>query len=508
MLCSVTPMMKQGKIRYQSRSAMCRNLLIILLICVLVTGIAATQTDRIDRNELKTELDALLRHDALHGAQVSLGFYSLEGNRAVYEHNSSRNMIPASVQKLFTTVAAIRRFGWDYRFRTRIGYRGKIKDSVLIGNLVIIADGDPSWAESIYPEGGHLVFEQWADALLAHGINRIKGKLIINTGKFAFQKRGDGWEKDDEPYGYAAPISPFSFNENAIGFDLVAPDTLGVPVNITTRHGYSYLTVENRLITTPANTTRNIKIRFTDDRHQRLIYGTMPMGTQRTVRASVGDPVDFGVSVLRNAFIRKGITLSGRYCEDRAKPNKVEMIHLFDYESVELVHIIRYLLKDSSNMISEMLLHQFGKGTKAGTGYIKQTLKEIGIDPGAMSVADGSGLSRKNQVGAWQIRQLLAWCHSQPWFEQFYNALAVNGIDGTMKNRLNDEDIRGRIHAKTGSLTGVNTIAGYVRAADDRQYVFVIMCRGYKSGSAVMNWQDDVCRLFIRYDDSLDESKK
>ncbi len=481
-----------------------RYLISIALVTMLFAGLNATAADWIGKDALKQELDALLRHETVHGAKISLSIYPVKGDQSLFEHNASRRMIPASLQKLMTAVAAIQRWGLDHRFQTRLGYRGEIRDSVLYGDLVIIADGDPSWSESIHPEGGHIIFEQWADSLKARGIGRIEGKMIVNTGKFGFQRRGDGWKKDDEPYGYAAPISPFSFNENAIGFDLIAPDTLNSLVRITPRFGYSYLTLENRLTSAPAQTMRNIVIKFTDVSHRRLIQGTMPMGTQRTVRASVSDPVDFAVSMLRDAFAGKGLYFSGKHGVDNTKPDRVVMQHLFDYESVELIHILRFLLKDSSNMMSEMLLHQFGKDAKDGISYVKKTLKNIGIDPEKITIADGSGLSRKNQVSAKHIRQLLVWCHGQPWFEQFYNAQAVNGIDGTLKNRLNQESIRGRIHAKTGSLTGVNTLAGYLRAADERLYVFVIMCRGYKSAVAIRDWQDSICQLLLRYDGTMD----
>ncbi len=481
-----------------------RYLISIALVTMLLAGLNATVADRIGKGVLKQELDALLLHETVHGAKISLGIYPVKGNQSLFEYNSSLQMIPASLQKLMTAVTAIRRWGLDHRFRTRLGYRGEIRDSVLYGDLVIIADGDPSWSESIHPEGGHIIFEQWADSLKARGIGRIEGKLIVNTDKFDFQRRGDGWEKDDEPYGYAAPISPFSFNENAIGFDLVAPDTLNTLVRITPRFGYSYLTLENHLRSAPAHTMRNIVIKITDVAHYRLIQGTMPMGTQRTVRASVSDPVDFAVSMLRDAFAGKGLHFSGKYGVDDVKPDTVVMQHLFDYESVELIHILRFLLKDSSNMMSEMLLHQFGRGVKDGISYMKMTLKDIGIDSEKITIADGSGLSRKNQVSAKQIGQLLVWCHDQPWFEQFYNAQAVNGIDGTLKNRLNQESVRGRIHAKTGSLTGVNTLAGYLRAADEQLYVLVIMCLGYKSAVTIMDWQDSICQLLLRYDGTMD----
>jgi D-alanyl-D-alanine carboxypeptidase/D-alanyl-D-alanine-endopeptidase (penicillin-binding protein 4) len=130
-----------------------------------------------------------------------------------------------------------------------------------------------------------------------------------------------------------------------------------------------------------------------------------------------------------------------------------------------------------------------GQGSwTAGIAVATERLAALGVPTGRYRMVDGSGLSRMDMLTADQLANLLVTARSQPWFDQWYAALPIAGqpdrmVGGTLRNRMRGTPAAGNVHAKTGSLTGVTALSGYVTAASGEPLVFSIMLNNYVSAS-------------------------
>ncbi|MDZ4181884.1 MAG: D-alanyl-D-alanine carboxypeptidase/D-alanyl-D-alanine-endopeptidase, partial [Candidatus Cloacimonadaceae bacterium] len=448
---------------------------LIILILMQATGIFAAEIVR-NEQSLTLKLDELMRSPLIKSADVALGIWDAEDGRQIYARNTDMSLIPASLQKLFTSTTALHELGIEHRFVTRVGYRGEIARDSLFGDLVVIADGDPGWTTDFYRSGAHRVFENWADSLYAHGIRTITGKVVINIGKFPVYRDSTVWDSSDFAYGYAAISAPFSFNENAIIYQINAGKKVKQAATISAEGGYQYLGYANQVRTGKKNAKADISVNANSLPNRIVISGTIPLGGTYSVRAAVPDPHDFTASVMLQYLRQKGIVVSGNIGFDPAPPANVAMEKLFDYPSPPLYAIMGVCVKRSSNLMAEMVYIQLNGGIATTPAKIRDFAARSGISVDSLIIVDGSGLSRKNVLKAEHLGSLLVFAHDQDWFDYFFPSLAVSGMDGTLKSRMVESPAKGRVFAKTGSMRGIRNIAGYFKADDGRLYAFVILC--------------------------------
>ena len=155
------------------------------------------------------------------------------------------------------------------------------------------------------------------------------------------------------------------------------------------------------------------------------------------------------------------------------------------------------LLKTSQNQIGETLLRTLGLQVKgvgsvdSGRGVIRDVLTELGVAPDAYVLADGSGLSRYNDVAPEAIAAVLAAMYRRPDFSAFLDALPVAGVDGTLATRLQGTAAAGNAHAKTGSMTGVRALSGYVRTPGGETLLFVLIANNVTAPRRVVEAAQD-----------------
>ncbi|MDP2172241.1 MAG: D-alanyl-D-alanine carboxypeptidase/D-alanyl-D-alanine-endopeptidase [Candidatus Cloacimonadaceae bacterium] len=473
-----------------------RCLLIILILLQISSIIAAVYT--VDADSLTQKLDALLRSPLISGATVALGIWELEAGKEVFVRNADANLIPASLQKLYTLSAALHEMGSGHQFVTRFGYRGEIVEQCLNGDLVIIADGDPAWTTDFYLEGAHRIFEHWADSLSTHGIKSINGNVVINVGKFPVYRDSTTWDRGDYAYGYAAISAPFSFNENAIIYEITAGDTMDCETTISVEGGYSYLRFDNIVKTSMQGVKADVSINATDTPNHILISGTIPLESTYRVRAAVPDPHAFASGVMMQYFKEKGIEISGHASFDSAFPANAQMETLFNHPSPPLKDIVGVCMKRSSNLMGEMLYVQLSGGIASTQDKIRSFAATTGVVSNSLSAVDGCGLSRKNLLKASYLGKLLVFAQKQPWFKDFFSSLAISGTDGTLKTRLVESPAREKVFAKTGSMRGISNIAGYFTASDGKLYAFVILCNDVPDTTKARQWQDETLEEMVR----------
>jgi len=139
-----------------------------------------------------------------------------------------------------------------------------------------------------------------------------------------------------------------------------------------------------------------------------------------------------------------------------------------------------------------------GVGTnEAGLQAVKAFLVEAGIDSEKIKLDDGCGLSRENFLTPRFQTSLLEYLFKRPYFNLFFNTLAVSGTDGTLKNRLAALDVKGSVHAKTGTLNGVTTLSGYITTQSGKNLVFSIFANRVTATAKVKQTIDEICSLFV-----------
>jgi serine-type D-Ala-D-Ala carboxypeptidase/endopeptidase (penicillin-binding protein 4) len=152
-----------------------------------------------------------------------------------------------------------------------------------------------------------------------------------------------------------------------------------------------------------------------------------------------------------------------------------------DTDMEEWLHSISLANRDSNNQQANLLLSRVG-----GVGAIKSAITPLGVNPNTYEQIDGSGLSRDNRAEAITFVNLLKGISRIPENKIFYDSLSISGTNGTLRNRLIDPLVRGRVHAKTGTLTGVRSLSGYLENPHYGTMVFsVILNQPGQSGSVM-----------------------
>ncbi|MCB5262973.1 MAG: D-alanyl-D-alanine carboxypeptidase/D-alanyl-D-alanine-endopeptidase [Candidatus Cloacimonetes bacterium] len=473
------------------------TLLIALLLIALPVGVWG-----LNQAELTAKLDQMVGSPLVNGADIAIAVFDPADSSEIYAYRSKAALIPASVTKLFTSAAALTELHPDFRFQTQIGYRGEIQSGALTGDLIIKAGGDPSWAAEIFPEGAHQVFEIWADSLAAHGISSISGNIVVDTSLYPTQLFSTYWSPHDKARGYAPPISPLSFNKNALDLEVTGARASGRPATVMEKHGYGYMSLDNRVKTSARDRRARVSYQRATAPRAIAITGSVPVNASVTLAPSIDDPLAFCVQIMTETFRKRGISLSGAYLAENTSIDPPFL--LFTYSSVALQDINQVMMKKSCNFIAEMLYHYLGKGEAGTARPISELCEAIGIQSPALKIVDGSGLSRQNQISPADLGKLLCHSYHQEWFDSFLQALPVSGMDGTLKKRFATAASQARVFAKSGGMTGISNLAGYFEGRDGQLYAFVIFGNDFSKAANGRKWAESICDQLILFEGTKD----
>jgi D-alanyl-D-alanine carboxypeptidase/D-alanyl-D-alanine-endopeptidase (penicillin-binding protein 4) len=433
-------------------------------------------------------LDQLLADPALRGATVSLTVRDVRSGDTLYQHNPSTRLVPASNLKLLTTAAAMDVLGPQYRFATQLLSDGSRQGDRLTGNLYLRGLGDPTIQYADY--------QALAAQLASQGVRQVQGDLVFDDTWFDAERLGVDWSHDDESTYYGAQISALTVAPNAdfdAGSVLVtatAPMRAGLPVTVEIYPPTDYLQLSNRALSGPGN-TYGVNRRHGTNLLQ--LSGAVAPGTQSAQLVSVWEPTQLVANLFEQALARQGIQVMGRRVIGGASPATAKV--LAEHRSAPLQALITPLLKLSNNTMSEALLKAMGRQTAnsgtaaAGVAAVAGFLKRQGLDTRTLSQVDGSGLSRRNLLSSYTLTDLLLAANKQPWFDAWYNALPIAGNNdrmtgGSLRYRLRATAAENNLHGKTGSMSGVSSLSGYLTDAQGRRLVFAMISNNYLGDTA------------------------
>ncbi|MCX6150220.1 MAG: D-alanyl-D-alanine carboxypeptidase/D-alanyl-D-alanine-endopeptidase [Ignavibacteriales bacterium] len=453
--------------------------------------------------EFWQQIDDIFNDPNFNSASWGVVIKSLETGEYLYKRNEDKLFMPASNLKLFTTSAGLMLLGKYYHFITNLYINGTLDGSILQGDLIIQGFGDPTIGGRFSDGDVYKVYNQWADSLLSLGIDEIKGNLIGDDNTFDDNGLGSGWAWDYESYWYSAPTGAISFNDNCVDI-IVKPTKSGLPAEITIVPDTRYVTIINKVNTTNLNTNSDIDVYREKGTNIITVFGKIAENSEeKKTSATVNNPTQYSMVVLKEVLQRKGIKVSGYAADLDEEITNLDyngLVKLFTYYSPSLEEIIKITNKNSRNFYAEQILKAIGY-EKNGYGSIENGVKEIkklsrdfGINPENFIMVDGSGLSRLNLVTPRQIVDLLSFIYRNEIFPVFLESLPIAGIDGTLARRLRKSKAENNVKAKTGYIDGVRSLSGYVNTADKEAVTFTMIVNNYIVPSALAdNLQDLVC---------------
>ncbi len=430
---------------------------------------------------LHGDLDRIFDDPALTRALVAVRVDALDDGRTLYVKNADTLVMPASNMKIVTMAVAAERLGWGYRYRTRLEAAGPVAGGTLRGDLVVVGSGDPSIGS---PDSGDpRLFEDWAGALRRAGIERIDGRIIGDDRAFAHEGPGAGWSWDYLADGYAAPTSALSYNENVDVVHISPGTEAGAPAIASVTPPGHLLGVENHVVTAARGTSATISFSRQPGMTTLVLGGRIPIGSTPIVRtAAEPDPTRYFVQALRLALITRGISVrdgATGIVGVETPVNSGERRTIAEHESEPLSSLVGYAMKVSQNFYGETIFQTIGRSesdpgsAERGRAAVKDTLSAWGLPPDALVMEDGSGLSRYDYVTASLLVQILThvW-HDETLRGPFVAALPVGAHDGTLESRMRNSALDRRVQAKTGTITNVRALSGYMETDAGEKLVF------------------------------------
>lgn len=453
-----------------------------------------------------------------------------ERGEVIFERDAGKAFTPASNMKLYTTSAALDAFGLDFRIETSVYASKPIKRGVLHGDLIFYGRGDPNLSarfegtkdlSTFQPADAIPAIESLADQIKSRGIRRVIGDVIGDDSYFATDLLGTGWEWDDVQFYYGAEVSALTVNDNVVTFTIRPAPKVGGSPTITVQPKTSYVTIVNHA-TTSSEGTRRIGIHRPLEGNAVEFFGTIPRGAEKyEVQVAVHDPSRFAATLLKEALARRGIRFAGRIrrrdaTDAASRPvdfSKLEMIA--KVESPPLSTMLKVINKPSQNLHTELMLRQLGVtsdralndyGRPRATDMIgdevrRRFLERAGVGVQPLSLRDGSGLARQDLVTPRSTVQLLNFMKTHRYFQVFRESLPVAGQDGTLERRMRDSAAAGNVRAKTGTLSYVSALSGYLQTRTGQLLVFSMMANNYVGpGRDVTQVFDQICVMLAEYE--------
>ncbi|MDS1269868.1 D-alanyl-D-alanine carboxypeptidase/D-alanyl-D-alanine-endopeptidase [Lipingzhangella sp. LS1_29] len=458
--------------------------------------------------ELRSDLEDILDDPALTGATSGLMVHSRTEGDTLYAQDADTALVPASNAKLFTGAAALDVLGPEYRFRTSVvAEREPDDDGVLDTDLHLVGTGDPTVTPAAYAD----LAEDVADA----GVHTVTGDLVADDTWFDDERLAPDWEAGDEPFAYAAQISALTVatdddrNDTGVTEVRVTPGASpGAPVEVDVGVASGYVEVENIARTGAPGRESSLEVTRAHGTNTIEVRGMLPVDAGPVTRLrTVDEPTDLAAHVLAEALDDAGVQIEGETGRASAPPAAVE---LAQRDSAPLGELMIPLMKFSNNAHAEILVKTLGRiGTgvgswEAGLDQLHASIRSLDVDTQALDLTDGSGLSRSNELTAEVLIDLFAGVPHQEWYEIWFESLPVAGeedplVGGTLRNRMVDTVAAGTVHAKTGTLTGVSALSGYVTGAEGEELVFSVLNNGH-AGPAPTHVQDAIAVRLAEFD--------
>ncbi|GIP65079.1 D-alanyl-D-alanine carboxypeptidase DacC [Virgibacillus pantothenticus] len=497
------------------------GLFIIIIIALAIIPIAsqgellftkvsnATDETEADAASLEEKLTDILTNEQLNGATAAVSVMHAKTGDILFSQNGGSRLHPASNMKILTAAAALETLGENYQFATEVRTDGKVKGKMLHGNLYLKGNGDPTLLKSD--------LRQMAKELKNQGILKVKGDLIADDTWYDDVRLSQDLNWSDEPFYTGAQVSALTLSPNddydagTVIVEVLPQTTKKRKAVVQVTPETDYVEIVNHTQIVAADGTKDISIEREHGTNRIIVEGTMPEKAAK-VRSwvSVWEPTGYVLNVFQQTLQEEGIAFIGKSKALFGKtPAKARM--LTSKKSMPLKDLLIPFMKLSNNGHGEVLTKEMGKVVHGegswgkGIKVIEQVMDDLDADTDTMLLRDGSGMSHKNMIPSEELLQVLYQAQKQDWFPVFQNSLPVAGeperlVGGTLRDRMKEKPAKGNVIAKTGSLTGVSTLSGYVTTQNQEPLIFSIIINNYiGSDEGIIKIEDQIATMLAAH---------
>lgn len=436
-----------------------KNIFIISIMSFMAQGFASDQNNNF----------SILQQDITANPSIHVGMMVMDpdtGN-TLYQYQAQQYFAPASNVKLFTAIAAMLNLGAHYQFDTLLlSSPTSIKEGTLNSNLYIKFSGDPSLTRAD--------LKSLLANLQSHGIKQIKGNLVLDNTIFPSDLFALGVVQEDSMWGYGAPATSITLDENSISVTFKAntasPEIAKVEPN--------FVKVTSSLVFENDQNTQLCSFQAeTIDAQNILLKGCIPKRLLPTIQLAMPDPNAYAQYLLRQDLTALGITLKGQMMMGMTAKNATQI--LGQHHSATLVDLLTWMLQNSDNLYASAITKTMGLkafgigGDKAGSLAIMNTLAPYHLPN--YHLEDGDGGSDYDLVTPTVMAQLLYHANQDPELANFLlTALPEVDVSGTLSD-FPAAALRGKILAKTGTMTNTSSLSGFIETKSGKTLIFSLL---------------------------------
>lgn len=433
---------------------------------------------------------------------IGIEVIDLTTGTTLFHRNEDKFFIPASNMKLFSDAAALMVLGPDYRFKNLLSTNAtQLQKGVLEGNLYLSLSGDPSFS--------HERLEILLASLKNWHINRIKGNVIIDSSHSVVEPYAPGWMKQDLAYSYGAPLGPLMIDANRMVATVNPADRAGEPAVVEVDDESFSIVVNNQVKTREKGARCGVDFALDHENHL-TVRGCAAVGQWAVQqKMAIRNPVLYAQGLIKQLLVKENIVLEGNVLLGKA-PGGTML--LASDASKPIAQIMADTLKPSDNLFADSLfLHAAHKlnGSPVNWGdaqiIIKKFLQQqTGIELKQAVLTDGSGLSRYDLLTPQQTASLLRFLYERfPLSYEYIAALPISGRDGTLQRRFKRPDQQDLVRAKTGTMTGVVSLSGFLYTANAHTLAFAMFINRTPSTTAAVSGRsryliDALCSYFLQ----------
>lgn len=455
----------------------------LVILIILIAALVPQSHPVFAEDNLILALNQLLNEEQnLQGAIAGVSIRSATTGEIIYDHLGDVRLRPASNLKLLTAAAALSVLGEDYTFKTELLADGEVKKNTLQGNLYIKGKGDPTLLKED--------FDKMAAEIKKQGIKKITGYVIGDDTWYDDVRYSVDLPWSDEQTYYGSQISALTasptkeYDSGSVLIEVKPGKNKGDKAEVKVTPNTDFVKIINQTETVPEDGKRKLTFEREHAKNIITITGTVPVKSKVEKEwIGVWDPTRYALALFKQSLAEQGIQVSGKM-KTGVTPGTAKLLHT--HTSIKLADLLVPFMKLSNNGHAETLVKEMGKVVKGegtwekGLEVIEAELEKFGINTETLVLRDGSGISHVNLVPASQLSQLLYAVQQQKWFPIYLHSLPVSGASdkmdgGTLRNRMKGPDVKGKVIAKTGTISTVSTISGYVKTRSGQTLIFSIM---------------------------------
>ena len=438
--------------------------------------------------QLSHEIETIIESSRASNAFWAVQVRDSRGN-LIQNLNGDKLMRPASNLKIVTSGALLNRLGPEFYFETILFGRGEQIDNIWVGDLVIKGAGDPSIDGNFFNDDPMYVFEKWVNALQSKGISRIDGDIFGFDGLFDDVPYPRGWEWDDLSYYYAPKINALSFNSNVVNLEVIAEGPIGTKPEIQwSPFNTPYVQFINEQMITHPGSGFEESYRRVLGTNTIILRSTLPQGYYETEPLTVSNPAYYFLDTFVRYMELRGIEVNGSFYveSDYYQWSDEGLTPIDRHRSVPLYRLIERLNQESDNFYTEMLMKKMGHleynvqgTTELGLQVLRQFMHEMQFDTTAIQLRDGSGMAPATLLNITDYNNYLHRVRESDFFPYLLNSLAVAGESGTLGHRFRNTPMRGKFIGKTGFVSGVRALSGYLQTESGESLTISLVTNNY-----------------------------